>query len=61
MVCIRHFDKVNEGVFSYISTLKLWKNPHFHTEKVDVMWTLHISKLKMWMGCGGMCMFCGAM
>ena len=48
LICIRLLDKVNEGVFSYISTLELWKNPHFHIknvdpphfkiENVDVMW-----------------------
>ena len=40
--------------------------PHFKNENVDVIWTFHISKLKMWMfcgcyveHCGGIWMFCG--
>ena len=36
MLCIRLLDKVNEGAFSYISTLKLWGK-------------IHISTLTMWM------------
>ena len=31
MLCIRLLDKVNEGVFKYISTLKLWEKIHIFT------------------------------
>ena len=31
MLCIRILDKVNEGVFSCISTLKLWGKIHIFT------------------------------
>ena len=31
MLCIRLLDKVKEGVFSYISTLKLWWKIHIFT------------------------------
>ena len=31
MLCIRLLDKVNEGIFSYMSTSKLWKKIHIFT------------------------------
>ena len=37
MFCIRRLDKDNEGIVSYISTLKLWGK--IHINNVDVMWS----------------------
>ena len=71
MLCIRLLDKVNEGVFCYISTLELSGKstfsheqcrrnvdpPHFKIKNVDVMWS---NVDVMWMEhCGILCVFCG--
>ena len=49
MVCIRCFDKVYYALLVTFSPKIVGENPHINIEIVDVMWNLHISKLKMCM------------
>ena len=61
MLCIRFLDKDNEGIVSYISTLKLWRKIHINNvdvmcRNVDVLWMLCGTLWKnvdvSWMLCG---------